>query len=87
MEHSRPLQELVEDEARTVGARLPDERIKRFDPLLRLVGIDVGKLMLELVEDVMHVAHLNNVPTADCSVRATVGRRALATSFDPERRA
>jgi len=32
-------------------------------------------------------AHLNNVPTADCSVRATVGRRALATSFDPERRA
>ena len=57
VEHACPFQELVEDEPGAVGARLLDERIERLDPFLGLVGIDVGELVLELVEDVMHVAH------------------------------
>jgi len=58
MEHPRPLEQLVEDEASSIAARLPYERIKRLNPLLRLCGVDVGELVLELVIDVVHLTHL-----------------------------
>ena len=59
MEHPRPLEQLVEDEASAIAARLLYERVKRFDPLLRLFGVDVGQLMLELVKDIVDVMHLH----------------------------
>jgi hypothetical protein len=58
MKHPRPLEQLVEDEASAVAARLLYERVERLDPLLRLFGIDIGQLVLELVVDVVDVTHL-----------------------------
>ena len=57
MEHPRPLEQLVENEASAIAARLFDERVERLDPLLGLLGIDIGQLVLELVVDVVHVTH------------------------------
>jgi len=50
----RALEELVDDEPRALRPLLVDHRVERIDPLLRLGGIDVRQLLLELVEDVMH---------------------------------
>jgi len=80
VQHACPLQQLVEDEARPVGARLFDERIQRLDPLLRLVGIDIRELMLELVEDVMHVAHPPEMLAAQIDSTAWKSARAVADS-------
>ena len=55
VEHARALEELVDDEASPIGSGRLNERVERIDPLLRLVGVDVGELLLEFVEDVMHV--------------------------------
>src|SRR5450756_990613 len=50
VELSGALEELVDEEAGPALAFLLDELIERGEPLGRLVGIDVGELMLELVE-------------------------------------
>ena len=48
------LQELEDDEAGALTTGLVDHPIERVDPLLGLFGIDVGQLVLELVEDFVH---------------------------------
>ena len=54
LEHARALQELVEDEPRSLGARLLDQGVQRLDPLVGLGRIDIGELSFELVEDFVH---------------------------------
>ena len=58
MEHPRPLEQLVEDEASAVAARLLYKRVERLDPLLGFFGVDIRQLLLELVIDVVDVTHL-----------------------------
>src|SRR5438034_5811679 len=55
LQHPRALQQLVEDEPRAFWARLVDESVERLDPLLRLVGVDIGQLPFELIEDLVHL--------------------------------
>src|SRR5947208_652300 len=50
MELPRALQELVHQEPGPALALLLDELVERVEPLLRLGGVDVGQLVLELVE-------------------------------------
>ena len=52
----RSLEQLVDDESRPVRSGALDDRIERIKPLLGLGGIDVGQLLLELVEDLVHAA-------------------------------
>src|SRR6266542_2550163 len=54
LQHARALEELVEDEPGALRAGLLDQCVKRLDPLLCFLGIDVRKLPLELVEDLVH---------------------------------
>jgi hypothetical protein len=63
LQHACALEELVEDEARSLGARLLDEGIERLDPLIGLGRIDIRELSFELVEDFVH-------PKRKCTARA-----------------
>ena len=56
-----PLEELVDEEPRAGLALLLDHLVERLQPLIGLVGVDIGQLMLELVEvhDDRSVAHLD----------------------------
>src|SRR5439155_69178 len=79
LQHAGALEELVEDEPCPLRARLLDERVERLDPLLRLVGIDVGQLALELIEDLVHALVLRHVRTQVYGARA-YGLRSACTS-------
>src|SRR5207247_305836 len=62
VQHPGALEQLVEDETGAVRARLLHESVEALDPLLGLVGVDVGELVLELVPDVMDaVLHLHQM--------------------------
>jgi hypothetical protein len=50
VELARPLQDLVEDEARPLVAFLSVDLVEGVQPLLRLGRVYVGQLVLELVE-------------------------------------
>ena len=52
------LQELVDDEAGALRASLRHDPVQRVEPLLGLGRVDVRQLLLELVEDLMHAAHM-----------------------------
>ncbi len=54
LELSGSLQELEDDEAGALEASLLDDGVEGVDPLLRLGGVDVRQLLLELVEDLVH---------------------------------
>ena len=77
VEHPRPLEQLVEDEARAIRTGLLQQRVERLDPLLGLVRIDVRQLMFELVEDIVQVAHTEKSSRVHA---ATYTRRDAGTS-------
>ena len=54
---ARALEQAEEEEAGAVRAGLLHDRVERVDPLLRLDRVDVRQLLLELVEDLVHLAH------------------------------
>ena len=56
LELARALEQLIQDEAGSLLARRLDHVLERVDPLLRLDRIDIGQLLLELVEDVVNRA-------------------------------
>ncbi len=74
VEHPGALEELVEDEPGSLGTARTDEGVERIHPLLRLRRVDVGKLVFELVEDVvdrvvLHVPLRAMVRRASCETR------------------
>src|SRR5207302_2706304 len=54
VEHPGALQQLVQDETGALGTGDPDQLVEGLDPLLGLLGVDIRKLVLELVEDIVH---------------------------------
>src|SRR5207249_12073697 len=57
------LEQLVEDEPGAFGAAGAHESVEGIHPLLRLRRVDVGKLVLELVEDVVDRFGLQRAPS------------------------
>ena len=54
MQLAGALQQLVQDETGALGTGDPDQLVEGLDPLLGLLGVDIRKLVLELVEDIVH---------------------------------
>jgi hypothetical protein len=82
----RALEEPIQDEPSSLLAGRLDDILERVDPLARLDRIDIGQLLLELVEDVVNRSlHLAAMVAADAQ-RWRTGTQARRRTASPNPR-